>query len=312
MELNRHIWKDFPMGPRLKAYLAVDEMTLHPQETAPSDNELDFTSFLKSYHPTKPIAITEAVGVMDELVTMALPQAALDMLQFYPEIANLPEFAPQLTIGVAAMMQKSWDLAESALRKAQEILPEEPAPYVNLAQIYQHLEQLQDAEIWIHAGLEADLNNHRLWELLAQITYKNQGEFAPETLMKFAQTKSSWAGISMASEMITTGDRHLKATLLEKIYDRGERDPLFLIELTGAFGIAGEFEKIPQIVWQAERMNTKGLPWQLHAHGAQAEIALGSPEKARVQIAKARKDPFVTEEALESLKFLEDEMNHHH
>jgi hypothetical protein len=81
-----------------------------------------------------------------------------------------------------------------------------------------------------------------------------------------------------------------------------------LIELTGAYGIAQEFEKIPPIVWQAEKLATKTLPWQLHAHGAQAEAALGAIDRAQKHLTKARKDRFISDEGLQALAEFEAEL----
>jgi hypothetical protein len=52
--------------------------------------------------------------------------------------------------------------------------------------------------------------------------------------------------------------------------------------------VAGDYARIPPLVWQAERLAQKGLPWQLHVHAAQAQLALGAVDEARKQLAKAR------------------------
>ena len=129
----------------------------------------------------------------------------------------------------------------------------------------------------------------------------------PDTLLVLAEKRCSWAGLALVANLTTTGDRYLKASLLERLHHQGERDPQFLIELTAAHGVAGDFAKIPPLVWQAERLSTKGLPWQLHAHCAQAHLALGANTEALVQVGKARKDPQLPPEGLAALDELAQE-----
>jgi tetratricopeptide (TPR) repeat protein len=247
-------------------------------------------------------------ALLDELVTMALPLTALELVKQFPSVTESTSFSTQLAIGIAAMMADDLTQAEAAFRRAQELIPEEPAPYVNLGQIFIKTSRPRDAEIWIMAGLEAQANHHPLWELLYQLLLDTKGDYAPEEVLAIAQDKSSWAGTSLGTSLKTTGDRHFKASHLEKFFHLGERDPLFLIELTGAYGVAQEFEKIPPIVWQAEKLSTKTLPWQLHAHGAQAELALGAYDKALVHVKKARKDKFLSEAGTFALEDLEAEI----
>lgn len=306
-------WMHVPMGPVLSRYLGVDdalrdETASNGEDTSPGDPILALTLHLRTLHALKPpLEPALVVDLLDELVTMAIPEAALDLARAYPDALKDDDFRAQLALGVGAMMHGDLAQAEAALCKAQATLPNEPAPYVNLVQIFRSQDRLDEAEVWCLAGLEAEVNNHRLWELLAVLYRDQMGDYMPEHLLQVAEKRTSWAGVALASSLISTGDRYFKAFLLEKFYFQGERDPLFLIELTGAYGIAGDHEKIPPIVWQAEHLATKGLPWQLHVHAAQAQVAMGNMEEFRAQLAQARKDPFITDDALAALKELEFE-----
>ena len=55
-------------------------------------------------------------------------------------------------------------------------------------------------------------------------------------------------------------------------------------------------------------MNTKGLPWQLHAHVAQAQLALGKCDECLAAVAKARKTEHLPPEAAMALAELEHEV----
>lgn len=306
------LWMRVPMGPTLAKYLKFTPETssAHAIGQGTDDSDRDpvrsLVDHLRIVHSANPdLDPGMVVDLLDELVTMAIPEAALDLAKTYPNAIKDDDFRAQLALGVGAMMAGDLTLAEASLGKAQSILPSEPAPYVNLVQIFSSQGRRDEAEVWCLAGLEAEVNNHRLWELLA-ILYRDQlGDYMPEQLLKVAEKRTSWAGVALATSLIATGDRYFKSVHLEKFYFQGERDPLFLIELTGAYGVAGDHEKIPAIVWQAERMATKGLPWQLHVHAAQAQLALGQIDEFKNQLEKARKDPFIPDDALAALKELE-------
>lgn len=279
----------------------------------PMDQE--FCEFvLKSWIPSQgsqegtPCTFEDLQALLDELVSMALPLTALALMYLEPSLKDAHSFAPQLGIGISAMLLKEFPTAEAAFRKAQALLPEEPAPYVNLIQIFIETDRLQDADLWLDAGLEAAPNHHHLWELLYHRFWMVHGDYAPEKILEEARKRCSWTGTSLAASLVSTGDRHFKARELERFYHLGERDPLFLIELTGAYGVSEEFDKIPPIVWQAQKMSTKVLPWQLHAHGAQAELSLGSKGRAQTHIDLARKDRFISPEGLLALNELESEL----
>jgi len=303
----------FPMGPHLRAYLGIPDEA-YRGGVAPQRTEADIqalTAHLKAWHGSRPqLATGDAVDLLDELVAMDLPEAVLDLAAGYPAEAFQDDFRAQLSLGVAAMLVGRLTDAEAHFRAAQGLMPEEPAPYVNLVQILLAGGRLDEAEVWLMAGLDAEANNLRLWDLLASLYQERYGEYLPDQLMAIAEKRCSWAGLSLAANLTTTGDRYLKANLLERLYHQGERDAQFLVELTGAHGIAGEFAKIPPLVWQAERLATKGLPWQLHVHCAQAQLAMGQGGEALAQLAKAQRDPLLPDDAKAALAELEDEARH--
>lgn len=303
-------FRRFPMGPKLREYLALGET--YAGETEPLRDksiEGDLVDFLSDFHLHNMDRLTarDVTDLLDELVTMDLPEAALDLARRRPEALADNDFRSQLGIGIAAMITGDLELSERALRKAQATLPEEPAPYVNLAQIFQQQGRQDEAEVWCLAGLDAEPNNLRLWDLVAGLYHKRFGEYLGDELRRLADQRNSWAGLSLACELTTTGDRYFKATLLERIYSQGERDPQFLIELTGAYGISEQLDKIPALVWQAERVATTPLPWQLHVHCAQAQLGLGQNAAALEALEKAEKDTLMPAAVRASLGELKSE-----
>lgn len=302
--------KYFPMGPKTRAYLGRglwEEPAGALERTAAS--EQSFVHYLRSHHErhAELLPLPDLIDLLDELIAMDLPEAVLDLAHDRPDVLQAKDFRAELTIGVAAMLTARFDFAEARFRAAQALLPAEPAPYVNLAQIFLSQDKADDAELWCVTGLDADPNHHPLWDLLAEILQGRYGEYMPERLLQLAEKRSSWAGLSLAANLMTTGDRYFKANLLERLYSQGERSAEFLIELTGAYGVAGDFAKIPTVVWQAERMSTKGLPWQLHLHVAQAQLALGKTDDCLAALAKAKKDEYLPPEANAAIAELENE-----
>lgn len=309
-DLTTEDFRRFPMGPKLRAYVSgsAGEPAESPLER---DDRVDqaFVHYLNSLHEVRAqgLATSDVVDLLDELTAMDLPDGVLELAARRPEVLGGGDFRAELAVGVAAMLTARFEEAEQRLRVAQELLPAEPAPYVNLAQIFLAQDRAEEAELWCVSGLDADANHFALWDLLAEILQGRYGDYMPERLMQLAEKRNSWAGISLAANLTTTGDRYLKANLLERLYAQGERGGEFLVELTGAFGVAGQFEKIPAVVWQAERTNAKGLPWQLHLHVAQAQLALGKTDEALAALAKARRDERLPAEASAAIAELEQE-----
>ncbi|MEI6398854.1 MAG: hypothetical protein WCO71_08800, partial [Pseudomonadota bacterium] len=71
-----------------------------------------------------------------------------------------------------------------------------------------------------------------------------------------------------------------KLATLEIFWNEGCRTADYLIEYTAVLGMAGQYDRIPSIIWTAERELTNGLPWQLILHLAQAHLGLGRDQDA--------------------------------
>ncbi len=294
------------MGPKLRAYLALPEPETFRERDPATDSE--FTEWLVGFARAKGFEDDDTLGdVIDELVAMDLPRAALGLAAAFPQLVGERDFRAQLSLGVAAMLAGDEEEAEARLVLAQRVLPDEPAPYVNLVQVLARQERFDEALVWCNAGLDADRNNKRLWEYMARLLERQHGSYVGDELTRVAEKRDAWAGLAFAAKLTASGDRYHAVHLLERLYFQGEREPEFLIELTAALGVAGEYERIPTIVWQAERLAQKGLPWQLQVHAAQAQLALGHVSEARVHLEKAKQVPHLTREAREMLAELEKE-----
>jgi tetratricopeptide (TPR) repeat protein len=296
------------MGPHLRAYLGL------PSEAAPVGSESPhdaaaLTQFLGTYTPAGAApGEADLADLVDELIAMDLPAAALQLAARHPELATRAEFRTQLALGVAGMLTGDLDTAQTRLTMAQELLPDEPAPYVNMVQVLAANGRWAEAEEWALAGIAAQPNHHRLWEELARLYHQRGGpDGVADKLLALANERASWAGLSLGASLMATGDRYLKATLLERLYAQGERDGAFLVEYTGALGVAGELAKIPPIVWAAERTSSVRLPWQLHVHCVQAHLAMGEAQQALERLDEIERDPTLPSGAQEPLAELRGE-----
>ncbi|MCX6123383.1 MAG: hypothetical protein NTV34_01330, partial [Proteobacteria bacterium] len=199
----------------------------------------------------------------------------------------------QLHLGNACMLTGELARAEGCFTEAQKIVPEEPAPYVNLAQIYAEDQHFDTALTWCLAGLDADKNFLRLWELLAWIYQQLDFASAREKIRAQAALRQSWAGASLAVDLFAASedepDGRAKMLALDPFYLEGLRDVDFLVEYTAALGLAGHYDRIPTVLWQVESQATSGLPWQLYFHTIQAYLGLGRDDEALALIERTAK-----------------------
>lgn len=273
-------WQAYPMGPSLRRWLGLGEHEYRGKSAGePSaEDQGRFADFLLAYAQEQPCREeSQLIDVMDELLAMNLPLLVLKMADLHTHLWQQQDFRGLMAEAVAAMMTGDLGRAELGFRQAQRLAPEEPAPYVNLVQIMQQDGRWQEAWTWCEAGLDAEGNNFRLWELAAYHFQQSQGEKI-EALLSYARQRHSWAGMSLAAERDPLANQQTKVLYLQPFYASGERSHEFLIEYTGALGAAGDYEQIPALIWQAEKMTANTLPWQLLIHQAQAQLAMDQKE----------------------------------
>jgi len=296
MLFNKADWYDYPMGPHLQAFLEISERDYKGEKAPPVSKErlAEFSSFLVDYFQDhKPQSNLEFVDLIEEMTSMGLSGAVVQFVDFNPEQAIEGDFRACLALGSALMLESELDEASLFLRQAQGLAPLELAPYLNLTQIYFSMEQDEEAIRWAEKGLTLDPNNPRLWEILASIYMYENKATAGERIRQKAESILSYAGMSLAAELIDPNDRLLKAQLLDDAFNAGSRDDEFLIEYTAALGMAEQFEKIPQVLWRLENMEKKTIHWKLFAHTAQAFLAMNKQDEAQELIKKAARSPHI-------------------
>ena len=295
MPTQHNLISRFPMGPQIRTWFEIPDTAYEGHENpSPTADELaQFTdAFLMKLEDSSPKDQNHLVDLLEELVGMNLPLLAVKLVDAYPQLFPDSDFRAQLHLGNAAMLVSDLSRAESAFIEAQRLIPEEPAPYVNLTQIYCYDGLLDKAREWCDAGLNAEPNNPRLWELLAWLEQQDEkargGNITSvaNEISKLAQTKNSWAGMSLACDLKDPEDVGTKVSILETFWDEGCRDTDYLIEFTAVLGMAGRYDRIPMIFWQVEKQSSQGLPWQLSVHLAQAFLGLGREADAKAVLLK--------------------------
>jgi tetratricopeptide (TPR) repeat protein len=296
MLFNIADWYNYPMGPNLQAFLGIgdNEYTGDKAPSATPERVLEFSSFLVDYfQDNKPQSAIQFVDLIEEMTSMGLSGAVVQFVDFNPEFPIDGDFRACLALGSSLMLESELDEAAMFLRQAQGLAPLELSPYVNLTSIYFSMEQDEEALKWASRGLTVDANNPRLWEIIASIYMYEDKETAGEKIRLKAEEALSYAGMSLAAEVIDPNDRLLKAQLLGDAFNSGSRDDEFLIEYTAALGLAEQFEKIPQLLFRLESMEKKTLHWKLFAHGAQAYLAMNKQDEAQELIKKAARSPHI-------------------
>jgi tetratricopeptide (TPR) repeat protein len=300
---------NFPMGPNVRGWLNISPEDYSGAENpSPSaDAVANFTDVvLEQLENTSPNNMNHLVDLLEEFVGMNMPLLAIKLADAYPQMFPKNDFRAQLNVGNAAMLISDLARAEEAFVVAQQLVPEEPAPYINLAQIYSHDGLADKAREWCLAGLDTDQNNTRLWELLAYMEQQSCGDSTEgaKRLAILSRERNSWAGLSLSCDLINPEDVLTKLKALDPFWNEGCRDLEYLIEYTAVLGMAGLYDKIPSIIWTVEKEATNGLPWQLTLHLAQAYLGLGHDQDALLALEKLNNIadlPDVAKEAAKSI-----------
>ncbi|NDE15667.1 hypothetical protein EBZ80_12125 [bacterium] len=289
------------MGPVLRKYLGVagnyrgDIVALEsPSSKVSEDAALVFGQALVNHaadHPVTDGALL--VNILEELVTMDMPGAALRMYDAHRSIFPANDFRAQFHLGNAAMLAGSLVQAEQAFSEAQKLVPAETAPYVNMAQILIHDDRLEEARKWIEAGLHVDANHFGLWEMLAWVFRQLEIPDHTKSLECLARELNSWAGQSMCVDLVAPDEPERKLSMLEDFYREGQSSEEFLVEYTAVLGQCGLYDRIAPVIWrsrsgEAAKSSSSGqggarqeMSWKLQLHLAQAQLATEQYAAAR-------------------------------
>ena len=245
----------------------------------------------KHIHNTPVHSRTQLYELSADLITLELSELALELLEHYPEFSSQESGDIHALMFEGTVFLRAGDLEKSELcfKKAHHLVPSEPAPFVNLVEIFFAKKNLPEAKKWLLAGLNTEPNYPRLWEQYYLLTAEEQpdlGQIA-QHIEHTAHQKNSWYGGCVALEVRHSEEpeervHELKVEHLNSFYNKGEQGEDFLIEYTGYLGASGRYNQLLQVIWQT-KSPTSPLPWKLGLHNYQALSALGKDQEAANQ-----------------------------
>ncbi len=303
----------YSKGPNLCRFLGLGDDSESNAETTSSQKN-DFAKLLENYISENPLnSASEFSAICEELVKMDLAPVGLYLRKQNSNISIDEDFKSLLSYGSAAMMEGDFATAEDSFVKAQKLEPAELAPYINMTRILTgNADRSDECMLWATAALKLDANAAEIWDSIYVLFESLYANSSGEELLKLAKEKSSWMGCLLAGQLLAPEDAMFRAELLEDLYRQGLDDSTFLIELTAALGSAMQYDKIPPIIWRAEKVTGAAftrLPWQLYVHAAQAYLGLENKTQAGYMLKKALSDRSISPEAKGQLEVLANELN---
>ena len=269
------------MGPHVRHWLGVSDVNYRGHSRGRANDE-EIASFAREVSARLEELPFESekqfLDVTMELFSMDLSLLNLKLFDHYRDSWLPADFHREQLEAVSALSVGELSRAWRSSITAHKLNPEEPAPYVNLSQILLQWGENIRAKEWCESGLLKFPEHRPLWQALASVfsvLYKNRDDLLRH-LTDFADQRHSWLGSTLVAQYRAEllGDINYRRSKLEQYYAEGERNEEFLLELTAALGEAEQYDRVPQIVLQADRMTSGGVGWQLLAHCLQAYAAI--------------------------------------
>ncbi|MGE0172929.1 MAG: hypothetical protein AB7T49_09095 [Oligoflexales bacterium] len=264
-------WTNYPFGPSLSKVIKNVDYSPHTKtwddkalaefgedfiSDLPSDPDWDFDFFAK---------------LLEELTLMKLGKPVLHLCQTYKNYPVEEDFRTLLFVASAKMLESDFAGAAQLFITANKLEPGEASPAINLSKIYWKLNDLEASLDWAYRSLELVPNHAHVWKTVADI-FRSTGRNLAE-LYDHAVRINSFIGVSLYAHLALGGDALKKAELYDAIYQKGERDPNFLIDYTGTLGAANRLGDVVTVTTDAIKRNENA--WQLFIHAAQASLSMG-------------------------------------
>lgn len=170
-----------------------------------------------------------------------------------------------LGLGIAQLSQEKWDDAESTLRGAQNLLPENPLPSLHLAKVLKAKDDLAGERTMIERAIQTDPNSVDAWAYLFTQTRDRDGEDAAiaavEALAAAEPNKKSAAPFVALQGFFAGADETRDRALgfAQTAVDRNGRDPLALVCLSALYGQKGELQRVVDVLRPAEALMARDV-----------------------------------------------------
>ncbi|HEX6274160.1 MAG TPA: hypothetical protein VFZ53_14025 [Polyangiaceae bacterium] len=163
-----------------------------------------------------------------------------------------------LGLGVAQREQEKWEKAEATLRGAQNLLANNPAPWLQLARLHETKGEGDKQREAIDHAIKTAPGAVEAWALLFQHAEKQGGEEAAiKTVEELAQAEANkrtaapyvaLQGLFSAKEE----SREKALVFAKKAVERNQDDPLALISLSALYGQKGDLDSIIELLSKHE------------------------------------------------------------
>jgi tetratricopeptide (TPR) repeat protein len=155
-----------------------------------------------------------------------------------------------LGLGVAQMQLSRWDKAESTLKGAQNLLPQNPYPSLHLARVYRALENREAERQCIERAITTEPGSVDAWALLfTHVKDADGDEQAIKVVSELAEAapnKKTAAPFVAIQGVYSAADetRDKAVEWAKKAVERNSDDPLALISLSALYGQKGDLRAV--------------------------------------------------------------------
>ncbi len=170
-----------------------------------------------------------------------------------------------LGLGVAQLGAGNLDKAESTLKGAQNLLPDNPFPPLHLAKVYAQQDKAGEARTFIEKAIEIDKDCVEAWVSLYSLVREGENEQAGieavEALANSPSNKES-ATPYVALQGVFSNDESSRDKAIDfakKAVERDSGNPLALISLSALYGQQGKLDEAVKLLAPHENKMLKDV-----------------------------------------------------
>jgi tetratricopeptide (TPR) repeat protein len=155
-----------------------------------------------------------------------------------------------LGLGIAEAQQKKWDKAEATLKGAQNLLPNNPMPALQLSRVFEGKGDAAGERATINQAIQMAPTAVDAWAALYACVRRTESEEAAikavEELAEAEPNKRSAAPfVALQGLYASEEDNYDKALgFAKKAVERNENDPLALVSLSALYGSKGDLDSV--------------------------------------------------------------------
>jgi tetratricopeptide (TPR) repeat protein len=163
-----------------------------------------------------------------------------------------------LGLGVAQVAVEKWDKAESTLKGAQNLMPDNPFPSLHLAKVYRAREDVALERQMAEKAISIDPNCVEAWAYYFARARDTEGEEAAEGLVRGlseAEPNKKTAAPFVAVQGVYAAKEETRDKALEwakRAVERNADDPLALVSLSALHGQRRDFKAIIDLLSRHE------------------------------------------------------------